>query len=263
MALTKVIGRGLGVQGDTVAGDDAALGFTSTEGLIITGQGSTNDITIKNDADAQVCAVPTGTDDLRFPDAAQLQLGTGGDFKLYHDGSNNIVLGNGSHPMAFYTNDVLRQTIDANGHITQPYQPAFSAHKNGSAQTNLATGTDVTITFGTERFDNNSDFASNTFTAPVTGKYFLSVTLYLNQVDSGANYIILGIETSNQQYRTIIDNNDLFGNDADYHHMTSTALVDMDASDTAHVMVHQSGGAAQLDVNGSANYTYFPGYLVA
>ena len=47
--------------GDTAAGDNAAIGFTSTEGIIITGQGSTNDVTIKNDADADVIEIPTGT----------------------------------------------------------------------------------------------------------------------------------------------------------------------------------------------------------
>ena len=47
--------------GDTSAGDGAAMGFTSAEGLILTGQGSTNDVTIKNDADADVIGIPTGT----------------------------------------------------------------------------------------------------------------------------------------------------------------------------------------------------------
>ena len=194
-----------------------------------------------------------------------IKMPNGGNIYFLASSGYSPIISNSSdtNSLSFFTGNNQRMNIDGNGHVTMPTQPAFLAHKNGTAQTNLTTGTDVTITFGTERFDNNSDFASNTFTAPVTGKYFLSVTLYLNQVDSGANYIILGIETSNQQYRTIIDNNDLFGNDADYHHMTSTALVDVDASDTAHVMVHQSGGAAQLGVNGSANYTYFTGYLVA
>ena len=49
------------ISGDTAAGDDAALGYTSAEGLILTGQGSTNDVTIKNDADAAVLEIPTGT----------------------------------------------------------------------------------------------------------------------------------------------------------------------------------------------------------
>ena len=47
--------------GDTAAGDNAAMGYTAAEGLILTGQGSTGDITIKNDADAVVLQVPTGT----------------------------------------------------------------------------------------------------------------------------------------------------------------------------------------------------------
>ena len=50
----------LNVTGDTAAGDDASIGFTAAEGLILTGQGSTNDVTIKNDADTAVIQIPTG-----------------------------------------------------------------------------------------------------------------------------------------------------------------------------------------------------------
>ena len=60
--------------GDTAAGDAAALGFTSAEGLILTGQGSTNDITIKNDADADVLEIPTGTTNVTIAG----NLGVGG-----------------------------------------------------------------------------------------------------------------------------------------------------------------------------------------
>ena len=42
------------------------MGYTATEGLILTGQGSTNDITIKNDADVDVMTVPTGTTNATF-----------------------------------------------------------------------------------------------------------------------------------------------------------------------------------------------------
>jgi len=47
--------------GDTSAGNAAAVGYTSAEGLILTGQGSTSDVTIKNDADATVISIPTGS----------------------------------------------------------------------------------------------------------------------------------------------------------------------------------------------------------
>jgi len=56
-----VSGLTLNATGDTSAGDNAAIGFTATEGLILTGQGSTSDITVKNDADTEVFSVATGT----------------------------------------------------------------------------------------------------------------------------------------------------------------------------------------------------------
>jgi len=52
--------------GDTSGGDNAAMGYTAGEGLILTGQGSTNDVTIKNDADGDVIAIPTGGTDVNF-----------------------------------------------------------------------------------------------------------------------------------------------------------------------------------------------------
>ena len=55
-----ITGLTLNATGDTSSGDNAALGYTATEGLILTGQGSTNDVTIKNDADTAVIQIPTG-----------------------------------------------------------------------------------------------------------------------------------------------------------------------------------------------------------
>ena len=52
--------------GDTAASDNAAIGYTATEGIIITGQGSTNDVTIKNDADTTVLSIPTGATGAAF-----------------------------------------------------------------------------------------------------------------------------------------------------------------------------------------------------
>ena len=56
-----IIGTTVEPTGDTSASDNAAIGYTAAEGLILTGQGSTNDVTVKNDADAAVIQVPTGT----------------------------------------------------------------------------------------------------------------------------------------------------------------------------------------------------------
>ena len=62
--------------GDTAAGDNAAIGYTASEGLILTGQGSTDDITIKNDADTTVVNVATGATDVEIS-AGNILFGTG------------------------------------------------------------------------------------------------------------------------------------------------------------------------------------------
>ena len=79
------------VGGDTSSGDAAALGYTATEGLIITGQGSTNDVTIKNDADQDVLVVATGGIDVAI--AGDFDV-NGGDLNVagLNDGNANLQL---------------------------------------------------------------------------------------------------------------------------------------------------------------------------
>jgi hypothetical protein len=62
-----ITGTTIEATGDTSAADNAAIGYTSSEGIIVTGQGSSNDVTIKNDADAVVAKVLTGTTTMTFP----------------------------------------------------------------------------------------------------------------------------------------------------------------------------------------------------
>jgi hypothetical protein len=65
----------LNADGDTAAGDNAAIGYTAAEGLILTGQGSTDDITVKNDADTTVLNVATGGTDVEIS-AGNILFGT-------------------------------------------------------------------------------------------------------------------------------------------------------------------------------------------
>ena len=70
-----ITGATLNADGDTSAGDNAAMGYTAAEGLILTGQGSTDDITIKNDADTTVVNVATGATDVEIS-AGNILFGT-------------------------------------------------------------------------------------------------------------------------------------------------------------------------------------------
>jgi len=158
--------------------------------------------------------------------------------------------------MTFTTADNERMRIDSSGRVTMPSQPAFQAVP-ASNQNNIATGTDVTIIFGTERFDVGSNFASNTFTAPVTGKYYLDVQLRVEYIDTAANYYQLKIQTTNHTYVMTLDPN--FSADMLYGPMSISIVADMDANDTTLVKLHQSGGTAQSDID---DESYFSGYLL-
>jgi hypothetical protein len=163
---------------------------------------------------------------------------------------NNIVVSDGDgNP---------RMSCDSTGAVTMPYQPAFSAVP-AAAQSNIAINTVVTVVFGTERFDVGANFASNTFTAPVTGKYSLHAHLRLENVDSAANYYMLRITTSNEEYQSLFTATSLSA-DAQYWPIAMNCLADMDASDTAVVTIYQSAGTSQTDIQAES---YFNGILVA
>jgi hypothetical protein len=145
--------------------------------------------------------------------------------------------------------------IDANGHVTMPKTSAFSAIPS-SQQANFAINASVAIAFGTEVYDQNADFASNAFTAPVTGKYVLNTSIRLSAVDSAADYYHIQIVTSNRSYQNIFDPD--FGQDAAYWALTLSCVADMDAGDTAYVAIVQGGGTQQTDIEAQS---HFSGYL--
>ena len=152
--------------------------------------------------------------------------------------------------MTFATNDTIRMTIDANGHVTMPLQSSVGVTM--STQNNMA-ATATTLDFDGERFDQNGDFntGTNTFTAPVTGKYLITVNLYMKNIDQAASYYQLYLVTSNKTYYAIFSPLQ-FNGDVDYWDMTWTGVVDMDASDVAFFQLNQSGGAAQTDYDGQS-----------
>ena len=148
--------------------------------------------------------------------------------------------------------------MDATGAVNAPLQPAFLCQP-ASVQSNFAENADVTVVFGTERFDQGSDFASNVFTAPVTGKYMLNTNIYFVGPQEAYNYLEVTIITSNRGYYNIVDSG-TWDQDQAYMSMQVTVCAEMEASDTAYVSIKQDGtaGDASADI-GTASY--FSGFL--
>ena len=224
MALTKVIGAGVGNL------DELGVGTASP--------------TTSYGKSLQIHDTGTSGANLRLTDSTS-GSGTGNGLDIIQIGVNTHIINRESGSMTLYTSGDDGIIIDANGHVTMPKQSAFNATNNGT-QSNIATGTQVTVALGTERFDVNADFASNTFTSPVTGKYQLNIFIRIDNLDSAAHYYELKINTSNSGYGIIMDPD--FGQDQSYFNMAFAVLADMDASDTATVEIRQEGGTSQTDI---------------
>jgi len=157
-----------------------------------------------------------------------------------------------SNTLSFVTASAEQMRISTDGEITKPRQPAFSVKPSGD-QSNISNA--AVIVFDSEIYDVGSNFASNTFTAPVTGKYQLSVRIYVQTIDSASPYVQVNLTTSNRGYFIIFDPD--FGQDPVYWTLSFSELVDMDANDTAVVNWYQGGGASQADINSSSLFSGF------
>ena len=179
----------------------------------------------------------------------------------YFQGAERTTSGHGAFVLRYHNNSAggtKVMEVNSNGAVSKFLQPAFLARPS-TAQNNVTEGAGQTVVFGTEVFDQSSDFSSNTFTAPVTGKYQLNTIVYLSYLDKDADYTEISIITSNRNYHIIVDPG-VLASDPVYWSFPISVLADMDASDTAYVRYNQVGGVAQTDIKVDS---FFSGHLVA
>ncbi len=146
--------------------------------------------------------------------------------------------------------------LEAPSELTMPNQPAFMALS--VADTNLRVdASSVTLNFSNEIYDQNSDYdtSTKTFTAPVTGKYFLSLHGYLFNLDTSATYVQMSIVTSNRAYNWLLAPK--FASDPAYVPFSIQGAMDMDANDTALASWNSSGGTAQVDTDTGSSFSGF------
>ena len=256
MALTKVIGDGLGGTNDLTVDTDTLI-VDSTNDKVGINVASPNNYYSKE----LVVGIPDNggitilNSDTTHAGCIMFADGTG--TSAYR---GQIVYDHNDDSIGMWTAATNAMKIDSTGAMTKPNQPSFQVRKSADQNNVSASDSVITVSFDTEVFDVNSDFASNTFTAPVTGKYFLSINVYLAQIDTAAGYILIGIRTSNRDYYRIFDPN--FSADVNYYGMNFSVLADLDASDTAFIWWQSNGGTAQVDII-AANGTQFQGCLLS
>ena len=240
MALTKVIGSGVGELTNKVglglSSPAAALHVqTSTDGTGLSG----DDIYVARFHNQEA------TSDRSF--GVDIQAGSSTTDQALrikdHDGTNTLMI------------------VDGLGHITKPKQSAFNATV-ASAFT-ISVGSYQDVVFGTERFDQNADYdtSNGIFTAPVTGRYLFTSSLYLyNSLDSAAAYYYMRLNTSNETVDVYFATASFLNEDTNGWNFQVSSIQDMDASDTAKIQIYQVGGSAQTNV--AAGHSNFTGALI-
>tara|TARA_R100001463_G_scaffold59566_1_gene111889 strand:+ start:285 stop:1028 length:744 start_codon:yes stop_codon:yes gene_type:complete len=246
MALTKIIGEGVGNL------DELGIGTASPSKPLTVFGGDFSTVlldTSNSSHGTQILFQANGASN----SGADIQMSDAGGLKIRTLAVEPLTLAT-SASAGSPSNAMVISTA---GEITKPLQPAFLVTPSGT-QSNIPINGLTQIAFGTEVFDIGSNFASNTFTAPVTGRYLLSIHLYTIQNDSATSHFGTRLITSNRNYENIFDPDASDGDNAFSH--AYSVIADMDASDTASVSLNvDNTGSAQTDISVSS---FFSGALI-
>jgi len=203
--------------------------LTAGSGISLTDAGAGGAITIANTQSAGIASVVADTSP---------QLGGNLDMQA------RLLVGNGGSTGI---------AISANGEVTMAAQPAVFANNSADDANVTGNGTVATVDFDQEIFDQNADFASDTFTAPVTGRYYVSAQVYISGITTATTSMFLKAVASN---RTIILAH--FNTDTNNCPFVSYVLqggtyIDMDATDTLTITATSSGESGAVhDINTTA-----------
>lgn len=161
------------------------------------------------------------------------------------------------------TGTISRNVFDTDtGLYRQNIKPNFLAYAPADVLNQTGNGNQVTVAFA-EIFDDNNNFNSNTFTAPITGRYQLNATVSLSVLTVAATLTSLRIVTSNRTYLIQKGLNPKVGGLQDA--ITLSVIADMDAADTATVTIQvdgMAGNTATVVGNATNMWTTFSGSLV-
>jgi hypothetical protein len=187
---------------------------------------------------------------------------TDGDLTLDGNGSGVVAI---DTIKASTTNGNLDLQGNGTGAVTMSVQPCFRVTPSGVLSNVTGDATVYTVVFATETFDLGSDFdGASTFTAPITGRYFLQATVAFQSGVTDQTGYDLRIVTSNATYLT--DQQPVNNKSAQtgMSSLTNSVIADMDASDTCTIAVRVGGGSAgKVSDIGVGGQTHFSGCLLA
>jgi len=175
---------------------------------------------------------------------------------IINESSNTITIGASGD-----TTNIVGTLQNNGAAVAVANTPAFFAYKTGSAQS-ISSGTVTKVTFNTELYDTDGNYASDRFTPQTAGKYIFNSSVYINGQSATFRYTNLYIRkngsTNFGTYSAEDSENNLNSAGA-----TASVVYDMNGS-SDYVEVYAQAQATspniQYDNNGFA--TYFGGYKI-
>jgi hypothetical protein len=133
--------------------------------------------------------------------------------------------------------------ISAAGEVTMAAQPSVFARNSTTDDNVTGNGTQATVDFDSEIYDQNADFASDTFTAPVAGRVLVCAEVMMDGRTTAHTYSRMQIVTSNQAFEIRIMPDTAVTNATT---LTMSLIVDMDAADTITITVTSYGESSNV-----------------
>ena len=119
-------------------------------------------------------------------------------------------------------------------------------------------GTDVTVEFNSEVFDQDSNFniTTDTFTAPVTGKYLIEASVLIQDITGSHTLAQFKIVTSNNTFRTQQLSVANLADSTASATLGGGVIANMDANDTLTIVIRVSNGAKVIDIASVISVTF-------
>jgi len=172
---------------------------------------------------------------------------------LANDGNNRVTTATGSGGINGEANlSFDGTTLAVTGRITASAQPLFLVRSPGASNV-TGGGGQYTVVASTELADLSSSWSSDTFTAPVTGKFLLGGSIYVSGLTSSMTSVSFGVVTSNYTagYWFLFANIGALRDNNNAYLINGSMICDMDASDTAVFKIQINGDADTCDIGAS------------
>lgn len=157
------------------------------------------------------------------------------------------------------TTPISNLIVNPGGEITRPMHPSFLVTSSSDSINATGDGTEATVTFHDEIFDQSGAITNSTFTASITSKYTFSVGVRIENTIASHDRYIVSLRTSNRDYN--VELSTIGARDFYSHHIS--VLCDMDANDTAFVTAIVTNSTKVVEISGAVGdrITWFSGNL--